>query len=190
MSQLRRLASIGWLVGAVIVWTASPSGAQTRATITGTVKDASGAVQTGVTVVLTTPAGIDRRQTSGTDGTYTFGGLAPGDYRLRVDDPTNQWAPWSQDKVTVAAGGRATVDIALQPRIAPGQQRGTISGTVIGPLGQPLGGVTVTLSGTGGDKHASSAASGAYTFPAIWRPARIRSRSRRRRTRSSFKATR
>jgi hypothetical protein len=165
MSQLRRLASIGSLVGAVLVWTASTSAAQTRATITGTVKDASGAVQTGVTVVLTTPAGIDRRQTSGVDGTFTFGGLAPGDYRLRVDDPNNQYAPWTQDKVTVAAGDRATVDIALQPRIAPGQQRGTISGTVIGPLGQPLGGVTVALSGTGGDKRASSAASGAYAFP-------------------------
>jgi hypothetical protein len=165
MSQLRRLVSIGWLVGAVLIGTAGASAAQTRATITGTVKDASGAAQTGVTVVLTTPAGIDRRQTSGVDGTFTFGGLAPGDYRLRVDDPTSQYAPWSRDKVTVAAGDRATVDIALQPRIAPGQQRGAISGTVIGPLGQPLAGVTVTLSGTGGDKRASSATSGAYAFP-------------------------
>jgi len=164
MSQLRRLASIGSLVGAVLVWTASPSAAQTRATISGTVKDASGAVQTGVTVVLTTPAGIDRRQTSGVDGTFTFGGLTPGAYRLRVDDPNSQYAPWSQDKVTVAAGDRATVDIALQPRIAPGQLRGTISGTVVGPLGQPLGGVTVALSGTGGNQQATSAASGAYTF--------------------------
>ena len=160
MSQMRRLVSIGWLVGAVLLGIAGTSAAQTRATITGTVKDASGAAQTGVTVVLTTPAGIDRRQTSGVDGTYTFGGLAPGDYRLRVDDPNNQYAPWSQDKVTVAAGDRATVDIALQPRIAPGQRRGAISGTVIGPLGQPVGGITVTLSGTGGDKTATSAASG------------------------------
>jgi Carboxypeptidase regulatory-like domain len=155
---------MGLLVGAVLVWTASTSAAQTRATITGTVKDASGAVQTGVTVVLTTPAGIDRRQTSGVDGTYTFGGLAPGDYRLRVDDPNSQYAPWSQDKITVAAGDRATVDVALQPRIAPGQQRGAISGTVIGPLGQPLGGVTVALSGTGGNQQATSTTSGAYTF--------------------------
>src|SRR5579863_3901479 len=164
MSQIRRLVSIGWLAAVVFVWAAAPSAAQTRATITGTVKDGSGALQTGVTVVLTTPAGIDRRQTSGVDGTFTFGGLAPGDYRLRVDDPNNQYAPWSQDKVTVAAGDRATVNIALQPRIAPGQQRGAISGTVIGPLGQPIAGVAVTLSGTGGDKSATSAASGAYAF--------------------------
>ncbi len=165
MSQMRRLVSIGWLVGAVLFGIAGTSAAQTRATITGTVRDASGAAQTGVTVVLTTPAGIDRRQTSGVDGTYTFGGLAPGDSRLRVDDPNNQYAPWSQDKVTVAAGDRATVDIALQPRVAPGQRRGAISGTVIGPLGQPIGGITVTLSGTGSDKTATSAASGAYAFP-------------------------
>jgi hypothetical protein len=165
MSQIRRLVSIGWLTAVVFAWAVAPSAAQTRATITGTVKDASGALQTGVTVVLTTPAGIDRRQTSGVDGTFTFGGLAPGDYRLRVDDPSNQWAPWSQDKVTVAAGDRATVNIALLPRIAPGQQRGVISGTLIGPLGQPLGGVVITLSGPGGDKRATSAASGAYSFP-------------------------
>jgi hypothetical protein len=165
MSHIRRLVSLGWLVAAMLLWTASPSAAQTRGTITGTVKDGSGAIQTGVTVVLTTPAGIDRRQTSGVDGTFTFGGLAAGDYRLRVDDPNNQWAPWSQDKITVTAGARATVDVALQPRIAPGQQRGAISGTVVGPLGQPLAGVAITLSGTGGDKHATSDASGAYSFP-------------------------
>src|SRR5262249_54838945 len=104
-------------------------------------------------------------QTSGVDGTYTFGGLLPGDYRLRVNDTANQWAPWSQDKVTVASGARVTVNIALQPKVAPGAQRGAISGTVIGPLGQPLAGVTVTLSGTGGDKKATSAASGAFSFP-------------------------
>jgi hypothetical protein len=165
MAQMRRLLSVGWLVMAALLWAAAPSAAQTRATITGTVKDASGAAQTGITVVLTTPAGIDRRQTSGADGTYIFGGLPPGDYRLRVDDPTNQYAPWTQDKVTVAAGARATVDINLQPRIAPNQQRGSISGTVVGPLGQPIAGITVTLSGTGGNKTATSAASGAYTFP-------------------------
>lgn len=171
MSHIRRMLSFGSLVVALtvvvvaVLGAARPAEAQTRATITGTVKDAAGAVQTGVTVVLTTPAGIDRRQTSGVDGTFTFGGLAPGDYRLRVDDPNNQWAPWSQDKITVAAGDRSTVNVTLQPRVAPGQQRGSISGTVIGPQGQPLSGVTVTLSGTGGDKRATSAASGAYTFP-------------------------
>lgn len=165
MSQIRRFVATGCLVCAVLIWGAAPSAAQTRATITGTVKDASGTLQTGVTVVLTTPAGIDRRQTSGVDGTFTFGGLAPGDYRLRVDDPTNQWAPWSQDKITVAAGDRATINVQLQPRVAPGAQLGTISGTVIGPLGQPLAGVPITLSGPGGDKAATSAASGAYSFP-------------------------
>jgi hypothetical protein len=164
MAQIRRILSFGWLVTVVLLWAAAPSAAQTRATITGTIKDASGAPQTGITVVLTTPAGIDRRQTSGADGTYIFGGLAPGDYRLRIDDPTNQYAPWTQDKVTVAAGDRTTVNIDLKPRIAPNQVRGSISGTVIGPLGQPLGGVTVSLSGTGGNKTATSAASGAYTF--------------------------
>ena len=137
---------------------------QTRATIVGTIKDASGVIQTGVTVVITTPAGIDRRQTSGTDGTYTFGGLAPGDYRLRVDDSANRWAPWSQDKVTVAAGDRLTVDITLKPRVAPGERRGGISGTVIGPSGQPLAGITVSVKGPGGTRTATSAASGAYSL--------------------------
>src|SRR6185437_11857003 len=93
MSHIRRMQSFGSLVVALtvvvvaVLGAARPAEAQTRATITGTVKDAAGAAQTGITVVLTTPAGIDRRQTSGVDGTFTFGGLAPGDYRLRVDDP-------------------------------------------------------------------------------------------------------
>ena len=67
--QTQRWISLVLVAGAVLAWTARESAAQARGTIVGTVKNAAGALQTGVTVVLTTPAGIDRIQTSGVDGT-------------------------------------------------------------------------------------------------------------------------
>ena len=101
----------------------------------------------------------------------TFGGLAPGDYRLRVTDTANQWLPWSQDKVTVAAGDRLTVNITLQPRVAApppaqGGTRGTITGTVTGPgSGAPQAGVTVALTTPAGiDRIQTSGVDGTYTF--------------------------
>ena len=150
----------------LISWAASPvvHAQGTRGTIVGTVTDATGAKVQALALVLTNAAGIDRRAASTTEGTFTFGGLPPGEYRLRVDD--DRFAPWSQERIAVAAGERKTIDIALQPRVRAGQP-GSIAGTVIGPNGQPLAGATLVLTGPGGEKRVTSGASGAYAFPGL-----------------------
>ncbi|HEV3139054.1 MAG TPA: carboxypeptidase regulatory-like domain-containing protein, partial [Vicinamibacterales bacterium] len=140
-----------------------PAAAQgARATLNGTVVNPSGAPQGNVTLVITNAAGIDRRFVTDANGTFTFGGLQPGTYRLRVDDDT--FAPWSSDAVELAAGERKTIQIALQPRVVANAPA-AIAGTAIGPDGRPRGGVTVILTNAAGiDRRVASEPTGAYAF--------------------------
>jgi hypothetical protein len=134
----------------------------TRATLTGTVLNPSGAPQGNVTLVITNAAGVDRRVVTDPGGAFTLGGLQPGTYRLRVDDDT--FAPWSNDALELAAGERKTIQIALQPRIVA-SARAAIAGTVFGPDGRTRGDVTVILTNPAGiDRRAASEPSGAYVF--------------------------
>lgn len=61
--------------------------AQTAATgaITGTVTDPSGAVVAGATVSVTSQTGQVRTSTTDAAGTYKFGLLAPGNYRVKFE---------------------------------------------------------------------------------------------------------
>src|SRR5215475_6838556 len=60
-----------------------PAHAQYRAGIQGTVTDASGAVIPDATVTLTSKeTNASRQTTSNAAGTYTFNGLAPGNYSI------------------------------------------------------------------------------------------------------------
>ena len=57
-------------------------------TISGTVLDTTGAVLQGVKVTLLTPTGITlQTEISGTDGQFTFSGLSPAGYQIRVSAP-------------------------------------------------------------------------------------------------------
>ena len=56
----------------------SPNGG----TVTGTVKDATGAVIPGATVTLTGDDGKTQQAQTGADGVYTFRGVAPGTYSV------------------------------------------------------------------------------------------------------------
>ena len=57
--------------------------------LSGTVSDPNGAVVAGATVTARNSAtGFSRNDTTGTDGTYTFIGLPPGDYEVTVEAPT------------------------------------------------------------------------------------------------------
>jgi hypothetical protein len=82
---------------------------QKTGTVKGTLTDDSGGVIPAATVSL---AGNGAAQTARTqaDGTYTFPGLAPGDYTLSLSFPGFQ--PFSK-LVTVVAGGTAQVPIRL-----------------------------------------------------------------------------
>src|SRR4029077_4608803 len=70
--------------GSAFVAILLPAVASAQATITGTVKDASGAVLPGVTVEASSPAMIEKVRTAATDGTgqYRIENLAPGTYAI------------------------------------------------------------------------------------------------------------
>src|SRR5215211_4694188 len=72
-------------VGAVLAWIVlAPSLAFAQASITGVVKDASGAVLPGVTVEAASPALIEKVRTAASDGSgqYRITDLPPGQYTL------------------------------------------------------------------------------------------------------------
>jgi Carboxypeptidase regulatory-like domain len=65
----------------------TPAAAQTTfGSITGTVKDQSGAVAPGVQItVINQDTGVSRRAPTGSDGVYTVTDLLPGTYRLQAE---------------------------------------------------------------------------------------------------------
>ena len=68
-----------------------------------------------VVVIVSGNQGIDRRVVSDPNGAYVFGGLQPGPYRLRVEDPGPDARPFSVTDVTLAPGEQRQFDIRLQP---------------------------------------------------------------------------
>jgi len=160
-------AFTGWLAAVMVLVGGSAAAQDTRGTIRGVVVAPAGAPLPTVTLVLTNPAGIDRRVVSEPTGEFVLGGLQPGVYRLRLD-AADLFAPWSQDNLAVTAGGTLTVRVELQPRVpveAPPTQRGAIAGTITGPNGNPLGGaVTILVNPQGIERRAVSEPSGAYVF--------------------------
>ncbi|RPI52852.1 MAG: carboxypeptidase regulatory-like domain-containing protein, partial [Acidobacteria bacterium] len=76
-------------VSLVLVWllmVCVPAGAQTLGTITGDVKDASGAVIPGASVTAqNTSTNATREMQSNEAGAYTFAALPPGPYIVRVE---------------------------------------------------------------------------------------------------------
>lgn len=83
----------------------------TRATVAGTVKDSRGIALPRITVTIRNlESEADRQAVTGPDGTFSVGGLAPGRYRVSIED--TGIVPFQQE-VTVEAGGRAALEIAL-----------------------------------------------------------------------------
>jgi hypothetical protein len=70
------------LVGLV----AAAAGQTTFGSITGTVKDQSGAVAPGVQIAVTNQdTGVSRHAPTGSDGVYSVNDLLPGTYRLQAE---------------------------------------------------------------------------------------------------------
>jgi hypothetical protein len=80
--------SLLWTL-AVLAILAQPATAFAQASITGTVRDASGAVLPGVTVEASSPALIEKLRTAVTDGSgqYRIVDLRPGTYAVRFTLP-------------------------------------------------------------------------------------------------------
>jgi len=82
-------------------------------TISGVVKDASGAVMPGASVtVANTETGLTRTGVAGADGTYKFPALPVGTYEIRVEHPGFQRAIQSGLKLNV--GQEAVMNFSLQ----------------------------------------------------------------------------
>ena len=77
------------LLGAVALVLALPLAAFAQATLSGLVRDASGAVLPGVTVEASSPVLIEKVRSAVTDGTgrYTIPDLRPGTYRVTFTLP-------------------------------------------------------------------------------------------------------
>ena len=86
------LSCLLWITTAVWAQTGTPPGAPaspaatgTRSTgsLHGTVEDTTGGIIPGATVTLMSPTGqVIKQTTAGTDGSYTFRGIAPGTYSV------------------------------------------------------------------------------------------------------------
>src|SRR5262245_37961903 len=109
------LALALWTAGGLSVPRVSAQG--TRGTIAGTVRNA-GRGQAGVTVnVVNLDNQNERQAITEMDGTYVVGGLLPGRYQVRVAE--TGFAPFQSAALTLAAGQRQTVDVALAAAAAP-----------------------------------------------------------------------
>jgi hypothetical protein len=114
MSRARLLTCL------ILLFALGLSAQQTGGTIKGVLTDDSGAVIPAATVALS-GNGIKRAAQTQADGTYSFPGLAPGQYTVAATFPG--FAPFSRT-VTVSAGG--TVQVAVQLAVTAEKQQITV----------------------------------------------------------------
>ncbi|SDV01974.1 Cna protein B-type domain-containing protein [Microlunatus sagamiharensis] len=128
--------------------------------LTGTV-DAPAEVREGLTVRLFAPDGrVVEETTTDAEGAYRFDRLATYDgYRVALVRPTGYT---SDDPLS------RTVDLSTSDRVADFSLRAivptAVSGTVLLSDGDPVPGVTVTLTGPGGERTVVTGADGAYVI--------------------------
>src|SRR5215467_502928 len=86
---------------------------ETTAGIQGVVKDPTGAVVSGATVELSSPAlmGTKKEKTDGS-GAYRFSSLPPGEYTLTVT--AGKFNTYKQTHIDLSAGRLPTIDVQLQ----------------------------------------------------------------------------
>ncbi len=85
--------------------------AQNAGAVKGTITDESGALVPGAKVTASGPAGVVKATTSGSDGSYTLNGLAPGKYTVQASSPgLSQIQPASVD----VSGAPVTLNIPLR----------------------------------------------------------------------------
>ncbi|HJZ71061.1 MAG TPA: carboxypeptidase-like regulatory domain-containing protein, partial [Vicinamibacterales bacterium] len=104
----------------------APAAAFAQATITGTVKDTSGAVLPGATVEAASPALIEKVRSATTDsaGLYRIVDLRPGTYTLTVSLPG--FATIVRDGIEVT--GSATLTIPFDLKVGAVQETVTVTG--------------------------------------------------------------
>src|SRR5436190_24200426 len=85
-----------------------------KATPIGTLTDSSGATVPNATVTVTeTQTGVSRKTSTTSDGVYTVPYLAPGVYRVEVENPG--FKKFSRDNVGLAVSSTVRIDATLEP---------------------------------------------------------------------------
>ena len=109
---MSKLTSLSMLLFAQLMWTDSALHAQApTGTISGTVRDESGAVIPSAAVNITNKAtGAVRNLTANAEGLYSAPALPPGDYEVRVE---MQGFRTLVREAQVVAGGSTTVDMSM-----------------------------------------------------------------------------
>ena len=103
--------------------------AQSTGSLSGTIKDPSGAVFSGAAISLaSTQGGQPAAATTNAQGAYEFRGVAPGIYTVTVDVPG--FALYVKESVEIRAGQPQRLDIALT--IAVEKQEARVSGNAVG----------------------------------------------------------
>jgi iron complex outermembrane recepter protein len=112
MLQLRKSA---WLSVLTCALGALPALAQPTGTITGVVRDSSGAGVPGAALTITNQATkASQDVTSSADGSYTAS-LAPGVYSVTAS--VKGFAKWTEKDLKVEAGGTATANFTLEAQL-------------------------------------------------------------------------
>src|SRR5690242_12846417 len=116
MQRVFQRIAIGVFVGLMILagpWIGSSFAQNITSHLTGTVKDAQGAVLPGVTVTATSPALIGSQvAVTETNGAYRFPSLPPGTYSLSFVLPGFQ--TFTRSNIVLAINETLTVDAQLQ----------------------------------------------------------------------------
>lgn len=111
---MNRLHTVAGTLAVVILTIPAVAAAQTRATVTGTIRDTSAALLPGAGVSLSSPALVGGTQTttSNAAGVYRFGELLPGVYEVTVTLQNFQTV--ERRDIRIEFGTTATIDFALR----------------------------------------------------------------------------
>jgi hypothetical protein len=111
--QLRGRTIFAASLALALLLTASAVGQETRATLSGTITDPSGAAVAGAKLhLVNVDTGVDFTADSNMAGQYRFMFLNPGIYRLSAE--MSGFRTFVREKIALSVGQAATVDVALQ----------------------------------------------------------------------------
>ncbi len=123
--SVRRYAALPLLFSLSTAFTLPAVAQFDSAEVLGSVKDPSGALVSGASVVLTNPAkGITVTRTADAGGNYDFTNVQPGDYTVTVQAPS--FSSSVTDPFTVNVGARQRVDVTL--KLGSSAESVTVSG--------------------------------------------------------------
>ena len=112
LRSLQRSLAVPVLIPAMLAAALTASAQTATSTLSGVIRDASGAAVSGATVTATDKStGLVRRASTDSAGRYSLPNLPPGEYEVRVD---MQGFKSTVRAVALTVGGAAVQDVALE----------------------------------------------------------------------------